>query len=55
MKTKDSYCDNEIMIIRVLNSVRYLLMVAKDQKEYLGEKCWEDPVEVLTGVEILTV
>ena len=43
------------MIIRVLNSVRYLLMVAKDQKEYLGEKCWEDPVEVLTGVEVLTV
>ena len=33
------------MIIRVLNNIRYLLMVAKDQQEYLVEKCWEDRVE----------
>ena len=33
------------MIIRVMNSFRHLLMVAKDQQEYLGGKCWKDPVE----------
>ena len=45
VETKDSYSDSEIMIIRVLDNIRYLLMVAKDQQEYLGGKCWKDPVE----------